>query len=316
MQKQVIQTILQEKIIVIVRGVEREKLLPLCESLYKGGIRLLEITYSAKGTPSDEETAENIRYLAENFQGRMCIGAGTVLTEKQVELTAKAGGKFIISPDAYPSVIQKTKDFEKPSLRLKNGAYKMKSGMVYTCFSTDFLIEEADSWRGECWQMIKEREDCTFLFLTKRIHRFMDCIPEDWGDGYDNVVICCTIENQKNADYKLGIFSKLPIKHKCITAQPLIEAIDIEGYLDGIELVVVGGESDVSARPLDYAWVLAVREQCIRQNVSFEFRQCGTHFIKDGKEYRLQTKDLCAQARKAGIDFKANSSPAFDRTKS
>ena len=96
-------------------------------------------------------------------------------------------------------------------------------------------------------------------------------------------------------------FSKLPIKHKCITAQPLIEAIDIEGYLDGIELVVVGGESDVSARPLDYAWVLAVREQCIRQNVSFEFRQCGTHFIKDGKEYRLQTKDLCAQARKAGI---------------
>lgn len=110
MQKQVIQTILQEKIIVIVRGVEREKLLPLCESLYKGGIRLLEITYSAKGTPSDEETAENIRYLAENFQGRMCIGAGTVLTEKQVELTAKAGGKFIISPDAYPSVIQKTKE--------------------------------------------------------------------------------------------------------------------------------------------------------------------------------------------------------------
>ena len=196
------------------------------------------------------------------------------------------------------SVIQKTKDFAKPIVRSKNGAYKMKPGIVYTCFSTDFLIEEADTWRKECWQMIKEREDCTFLFLTKRIDRFMDCIPDDWGDGYENVVICCTIENQKNADYKLGIFSKLPIKHKCITAQPLIEAIDIERYLDGVELVVVGGESDANARPLDYTWVLDVREQCIRRNVSFEFRQCGTHFIKSGKEYRLQTKDLCAQAKK------------------
>ena len=129
------------------------------------------------------------------------------------------------------SIIEKTKDFAKPIERLKNGNYKMKSGIVYTCFSTDFLIEEADGWRRECWQMIKEREDCTFLFLTKRIDRFMDCIPDDWGDGYDNVVVCCTVENQKNADYKLGMFSKLPIKHKCITAQPLIEKIDIERYL-------------------------------------------------------------------------------------
>ena len=134
----------------------------------------------------------------------------------------------------------------------------------------------------------------------------MDCIPDDWQDGYDNVVVCCTIENQKNADYKLAIFSRLPIKHKCITAQPLIEDVDIECYLDGIELVVVGGESDKDARPLDYAWVLNIREQCIRKNVSFEFRQCGTHFIKDNTEYRLQTKDLCAQARKANIDYVAS----------
>jgi len=153
--------------------------------------------------------------------------------------------------------------------------------------------------------MIRQRSDCTFLFLTKRIDRFMKCIPEDWGDGYENVVVCCTVENQRNADDKLGIFDKLPIKHKCITAQPLIEAIDMERHLDGIELVVVGGESDRNARPLDYSWVLDIREQCIRKNVSFEFRQCGTHFIKDSKEYKLQTKDLCPQARKAGIDFNA-----------
>lgn len=200
--------------------------------------------------------------------------------------------------------IVKTKDFYKPIEKLKNGSYKMKGEIVYFAFSTDFLIEEADVWRGECWSMIRERRDCTFLFLTKRIERFMKCIPDDWADGYDNVVVCCTIENQKNADKKLSIFQTLPIKHRCITAQPLLERIDIKKYLNDIELVVVGGESDYYARPLDYTWVLDVREQCVQKNVSFEFRQCGTYFIKDGKQYRLQTKDLCKQARLANIDYK------------
>lgn len=200
------------------------------------------------------------------------------------------------------SVITQTKDFQKPVDRLKNGSYKMKSGLVYTCFSTDFLIEEADAWRPACWRMMKERGDCTFLFLTKRIERLMECVPEDWEDGYDNVVVCCTIENQQNADKRLSAFQAMPVKHKCITAQPLLERVDIERYLGDIELVVVGGESDRCARPLDYDWVLDIREQCIRRNVSFEFRQCGTHFIKDGKQYTLQTRDLCSQARRAGIN--------------
>lgn len=203
------------------------------------------------------------------------------------------------------SEIVKTKDFNKPIEKLKNGEFKMKSGLVYLCFSTDFLIEEADAWRNECWEMIKTRQDCTFLFLTKRIDRFMKCIPKDWEDGYDNVVVCCTIENGKNADYKLSIFKDLPIKHKCITAQPLIEDIHIEKYLEGIELVVVGGESDPNARELNYDWVLNIRRQCIEKNVNFEFRQCGTYTIKDGKKYKIQTKDLTRQAKLANIDYKS-----------
>lgn len=199
--------------------------------------------------------------------------------------------------------IVKTKDFNKPIEKLKNGNYKIKSGIVYLCFSTDFLIEEADLWREECFKMIKARSDLTFLFLTKRIDRFLKCLPDDWNDGYDNVVVGCTIENQKNADYKLSIFENLPIKHRCIIAQPLLEKIDIEKYLNNIELVVVGGESDYNARPLDYDWVLNIREQCIRKKINFEFRQCGTHFIKNGKEYLLQTKDLGKQAKLANIDY-------------
>ncbi len=109
-QNSTIEELLKEKIVVIVRGVEKGKLIPLAEALYTGGIRFLEVTYSANGSVSDEATAESIKALTDNFRGRMHIGAGTVLTEKQVELTAEAGGEFIISPDTDTSVIRKTKE--------------------------------------------------------------------------------------------------------------------------------------------------------------------------------------------------------------
>ncbi|MBR2322548.1 MAG: bifunctional 4-hydroxy-2-oxoglutarate aldolase/2-dehydro-3-deoxy-phosphogluconate aldolase [Clostridia bacterium] len=104
----VIKLIDSEKIIVIVRGVDKKDLIPLAKSMYDGGIRLLEVTYSANGSVTDEETADNIKLLADYFGDKMVIGAGTVLTEKQVELTYNAGGKFIISPDTYDKVIKKS----------------------------------------------------------------------------------------------------------------------------------------------------------------------------------------------------------------
>ena len=108
--KDIIKSVEENKIIAIVRGVEKKDLLPLANALYDGGIRLLEITYSANGKVSDTETAECIKLLAEAFDGKMLIGAGTVLTENQVELTANAGGRFIISPDTNDAVIKKTKE--------------------------------------------------------------------------------------------------------------------------------------------------------------------------------------------------------------
>ena len=202
------------------------------------------------------------------------------------------------------NAVVKTKGFDAPVQRMKNGEYKMKSGqLVYLCFSTDFLLEDADPWRGACWEMIRQRPDLRFLFLTKRIERFMACVPEDWGDGYDNVTVGCTVENQACADVRLPLFAQLPIRHKNIILQPLIGPVDVGPYLEGVELVVVGGESDRNARPLDYGWVLAVREQCLQHGAHFEFRQCGTNFVKDGKTYRLQINDLCSQARKANINL-------------
>ena len=100
----------EEKIIVIVRGVEKEKLIPMAEAMYEGGIRLLEVTYSQNGVPCDEEVAESIKSLSEHFRGRMLIGSGTTVSERQVELTKAAGGAFIISPDTNVSVIKKTRE--------------------------------------------------------------------------------------------------------------------------------------------------------------------------------------------------------------
>lgn len=109
MNKQtIINDVEQYKLIAILRGIPSEKLLQVAEALYEGGIRLLEVTYSANGSMSDEETAANIQKLAAHFAGRMHIGAGTVLTTKQVHLTQEAGGTFIISPNMKPTVIEET----------------------------------------------------------------------------------------------------------------------------------------------------------------------------------------------------------------
>lgn len=107
-KENVIKKIEENKIIAILRGIPTDKLISVAEALYNGGIRLLEVTYSTDGSISDKETAESIKKLCLHFKERMDIGAGTVLTEKQVRLTKKAGAKFIISPNVKKSVIKES----------------------------------------------------------------------------------------------------------------------------------------------------------------------------------------------------------------
>jgi len=70
-----------------------------------------------------------------------------------------------------------------------------------------------------------------------------------------------------------------------------------------MDCVVVGGESGRDVRPLNYEWVLNIRDQCINKNVNFNFRQVGSIFIKDKVTYKIQKQYLCSQARKANIDY-------------
>lgn len=201
-------------------------------------------------------------------------------------------------------VVKKNNDFYLPIAHARDGSYKIPSGsLIWTCFTSDFLLEDADEWRSEAWRMMKERSDCAFLFITKRITRFAGCVPEDWGEGYPNVSICCTMENQAKANERLPVFREAKIRHKAIVSEPLLERIDFGAYLgDWVDGVTVGGESGEQARTCEYDWILDIREQCIRAGVPFHFKQTGANFVKDGKRYAIRRALQHAQARKANID--------------
>jgi protein gp37 len=203
------------------------------------------------------------------------------------------------------SIVTKTRDFDLPVRKTKKGDYKIPSGnTVYTCFSSDFFLDTADDWRIQAWETIKQRKDLHFFIITKRIDRFNVNLPKDWGEGYLNVTICCTCENQDRADFRLPLFLELPILHKSIICEPLLEKIDLKKWLQPtIEKVVVCGESGAGARVCDYDWVLDIRSQCIEKNIPFHFKQTGANFRKNGKLYRIHRKDQHLQAAKAGLNY-------------
>ena len=204
-----------------------------------------------------------------------------------------------------PEEVYKTKSFEDPLRKKRGGGYKFEPGSrVIVCLTSDFFLEEADAWRSDIWQMIKLRGDLDFFIITKRILRFNECIPEDWGEGYDNVTVACTVENQRQADIRLPVFREIKIKNKQIICEPLLGAIDLEEYMDFISGVTAGGESGPEARVCDYRWVLDIRDRCARHGVPFWFKQTGAHFIKDGRLYNIRRKFQHSQARQAGIDIR------------
>lgn len=206
------------------------------------------------------------------------------------------------------SIVNKTASFDLPIRRNRRGDYKFQpSGFAYTCFSSDFFVEEADAWRPEAWAMIKERSDLTFFMVTKRIARFMRCIPSDWGMGYPNVHIACTVENQRRADERLPFFLEAPIQHKYLICEPLLERIDFKDYLKKIPLeeVIAGGESGPEARLCDFEWVLDILRQCKQANVSFSFKQTGACFKAHGRIYKIPRHLQSSQAHKSGAYFNA-----------
>lgn len=195
--------------------------------------------------------------------------------------------------------IYKTKSgFSYPLHKNRNGSFKVQSGeQIRVCMTSDFFLEEADRWRDEAWEIIWQRPDVKFLLLTKRPQRVKDCLPKDWGDGWDNVIFNVTCENQRRTDERIPILLDLPFKHKGIMCAPFIGPVSIAKYLDSgqIEQVICGGENYDGARPCNFDWVKFLRAECVTYDITFCFIETGTNFIKDGKRYNIPDKQLQAK---------------------
>ena len=104
------------RIIAIVRGVASEDMLPLVRALEAGGVRAIEVTFDQRAPESWPDTLRAIRAIADEFNGRVLPGAGTVLTPEQVRMAHDAGATYIISPDVDEAVIAQTRALGMASL--------------------------------------------------------------------------------------------------------------------------------------------------------------------------------------------------------
>lgn len=108
MREELIQRVLDKKIVAIVRGVYGEDCVKLAQALYEGGIELLEVTFDQSKPEELSRTADSIRRLVERLGDKMIFGAGTVTTLEMFELAKNAGARFIVSPDTNEEVIRAT----------------------------------------------------------------------------------------------------------------------------------------------------------------------------------------------------------------
>ncbi len=209
-----------------------------------------------------------------------------------------------------PAAVSRTQSFGLPVKRLRTGEYKGMykvpcGSRIFTCFSSDFFHRDADDWRGEAWDMMLERRDCTFFMITKRPERILEHLPADGTDRCSHITIAVTCEDQRAADKRLPIYLELPLLHRSVMVEPMLSPVDLRPYLRNglIESVSAGGESGPMARSCDYSWVLDLRSQCVENGVSFSYHQTGARLIRNGREYSIPRRYQHIQAKKAHLDY-------------
>lgn len=161
--------------------------------------------------------------------------------------------------------------------------------VVEVCLQSDFFIKDADHLRDRAWKEIKEHGNLIFMIITKRADRIKDCLPEDWGDGYDNVILCCTAETQQRIDERLPLFLEVPCKHRWVAVCPLLEEVDLSKYLatgkiEGAEANGEKGFCGGTPRITRYEWAKSLSEQCAKYDVRFNLLWVGHNFVMPNGE--------------------------------
>lgn len=116
MSKEVLNKILEGKIVAIVRGIPSDEVVGLAKALVEGGISCIEVTFDQSSEEKAQDTLKAISNISKALGDRVCVGAGTVMTVKQVEAAATAGAEYMISPNTNAAVIKRTKELDKVSI--------------------------------------------------------------------------------------------------------------------------------------------------------------------------------------------------------
>ena len=123
--------------------------------------------------------------------------------------------------------------------------------LIFTCSWSDWFIEDADKWRDEAWAIIRICPQHTFQILTKRPERIAAHLPADWGDGYPNVWLGVSCENQSTVD-RIRILSGTAAQTRFISFEPLIGELTENFVYANIDWIIVGGESGNETGPYQY----------------------------------------------------------------
>jgi len=166
-----------------------------------------------------------------------------------------------------PEVIVRSRTTFNDPMKWKNPRF------IFVCSWSDWFIEDADSWRNEAWEIIRNTPYHTYQILTKRPERIKSHLPHDWKNGWENVWLGVSIENQDYI-FRKKLLLKIPAKIHFISAEPLLGPIDL-GELKDIDWVITGGESGPNARSMHPDWARSIKNQCIEASVAYFHKQNG-----------------------------------------
>jgi protein gp37 len=167
--------------------------------------------------------------------------------------------------------------WEKP-LKWNTTAKAEGTRMKVFCASTaDVFDDEVNpEWRTRLWKLIK---DCPWLdwqLLTKRPQNMPGMLPSDWGNGWENVWLGTSVENQEWANARIPLLTAVPAKVHFLSVEPLLGPIQFT-TLNDIEWIILGGESGPGSRAMDKTWVVDIQGQVSAADIPFFFKQWGQH---------------------------------------
>ncbi len=203
-----------------------------------------------------------------------------------------------------PLTVVKTKTVFNLPLKIKMVESAVWPGkpLIFTSSLTDVFHPDCDSFRNEMWDIIRRCPHLIFQILTKRPERIRYLLPDDWGNGWDNVWLGTSVgsgrqESMKRIHDLMHLKATGNAKLIFLSLEPLHGFIDLDRdvdltpfdcsaeILEYVDWVIVGGESGNDTgpyryRPCELSWIESIVQQCFDHEVPVFVKQLGTDLSK------------------------------------